>query len=221
MSPRHRFGPHAIAAAILFLLGTLVGGPWLQAGGPSDREAGKHPRQVLIIRHAEKPEDDQDLHLNSRGAARAAALPALFLIPPTFPTNPAPFTTPDFLVATRASTISNRPVETVTPLAKALGDVPIHDKHADDDFQAVVDDLFGNAKYSGKTVLICWHHGKIPKLTRAVLARATNADKVQEQLPGEWDPAVFDRVWQITFGDLGEATFADRPQQLLFKDSAE
>ena len=69
MSPRHRFGPHAIAAAILFLLGTLVGGPWLQAGGPSDREAGKHPRQVLIIRHAEKPEDDQDLHLNSRGAA--------------------------------------------------------------------------------------------------------------------------------------------------------
>src|SRR5208283_5888226 len=50
MSPRHRFGPHAIAAAILFLLGTLVGGPWLQAGGPSDREAGKHPRQVLIIR---------------------------------------------------------------------------------------------------------------------------------------------------------------------------
>jgi hypothetical protein len=179
------------------------------------------PAQVLIIRHAEKPEDDEGPHLSSRGAARAAALPALFVVPPTFPTRPARFRAPDFIIATRASTNSNRPVETVTPLAKALGDVSIHDKHRDDDFQAMVDDLFGNAKYNGKTVLICWHHGKVPKLTQAVLARATNADKVREQVPEKWGPEVFDRVWQITFDDQGKAKFADRPQQLLFKDSVE
>jgi hypothetical protein len=231
MSPRHRFSRLALPAGALFFLGSLFVGPWPEpsgpvggvaaAGEPLDRQTGKPPRQVLIIRHAEKPDDDRDPHLTSRGAARAAALPALFLIPPTFPTRPAPFPTPDFLFATKASKNSNRPVETVTPLAKALGDLPIHDKHAADDFQAVVDGIFGDTKYAGKTVLICWHHGKIPKLTLAVVARAKNADKVKDKVPGKWDDAVFDRVWQITFDDQGEATFANRPQQLLFKDHGE
>jgi hypothetical protein len=91
----------------------------------------------------------------SRGAARAAALPSLFFIPKAFRTKPAPFPTPDFIVATAESKHSNRPVETVQPLARALGDMAIHAKHADDDYQPVVDHLFGNAKHAGKTALIC------------------------------------------------------------------
>src|SRR5262249_20882817 len=115
----------------------------------------------------------------------------------------------------------NRPVETVQPLAKALGDKEIHAKHADDDYQLVVDHLFSNAKYAGKTVLICWHHGKIYKLTQAVLAKAKNADQVKGQVPNHWDQDVFDRVWLITFDDQGQATFANRRQRLLFKDREE
>jgi hypothetical protein len=229
-SQRH-FAPFVLLAAGLYLLASLALVPWpnglvraegvTTASEPADQSTAKHPHQVLIIRHAEKPDEEGDPHLTSRGAARAAALPALFLIPPTFPTKPAPFPAPDFVFATKASKESNRPIETVTPLAKVLGDLHIHDKHANDDFQALVDDLFGDAKYAGKTVLVCWHHGKIPKLAEAVLARAKNADRVVDKVPKKWDELVFDQVWQITFDDPGEATFAIRFQQLLFKDKAE
>lgn len=224
-----RFALRILPAAALVLLGSLVLGPWPNGPRPwmgiaaanekTDNQSGKHPHQVLIIRHAEKPDDDGDPNLSSRGAARAAALPELFLIPPAFPTKPAPFPTPDFVYATKASEKSNRPVETVSPLAKVLGDLRIHDRHANDDFQDVVDAIFGDDKHDGKTVLICWHHGKIRKLTLAVLARAKNADKVMDKVPCEWDEAVFDRVWQITFDDQNKATFANRPQRLLFEDT--
>ena len=108
----------------------------------------------------------------------------------------------------------------MTPLAKALGDMRIRAKHKDDDFQAVVDEIFGANEYAGKTILICWHHGKIPTLTLAILDRAKNRDQVKGQVPRQWDDAVFDRVWQITFA-AGTATFANRPQRLLFQDHAE
>jgi hypothetical protein len=107
----------------------------------------------------------------------------------------------------------------VEPLAKALGDMHIHAKHADEDYKAVVKHIFGDPRYAGKTVLICWHHGKIPDLALAIVDKATNRDKLKKRVPNLWDDAVFDRVWQITF-DGGEATFANRPQRLLFEDCA-
>src|SRR5262249_17337907 len=122
---------------------------------------------------------------------------------------------------TAESKHSNRPVETVRPLAKALGGMDIHAKHRDDEYPAVVDHLFRNAKYAGKSVLICWHHGKIPKLTRVLLARGKNGDKIKEQVPRHWDDGIFDRVWEITFDGRGNATFLNRPQKLLFKDHEE
>jgi hypothetical protein len=217
----------AVFLGIVMLLGWLPVCPWpaggqaaglTSAGAAGVKQAGKPPRCLLIIRHAEKPKAKDDPHLTSRGAARAAALPSLFLIPPTFPTKPAPFPTPEFIFATKPSHKSNRPVETVQPLARALGDMPIHKKHADDDFKAVVDQIFGDSKHAGKTVLICWHHGKIPDLTREILKRAKNGAALQGKVPKRWPGHVFDRVWQITFDGEGDAEFAMLPQRLLFKD---
>jgi hypothetical protein len=230
MITRRKFSGLILLATILGVAGFLPSGPAAQrnttaTGIPSLKaapvaQASTYPSHVLIIRHAEKPDDKKDKHLTSRGAARAAALPSLFYIPKVFRTKPAPFPTPDFLFATAESKDSNRPVETVQPLAKALGGLEIHGKHADGDYQPLVDHLFSNAKHAGKTVLICWHHGKIRGLTRAVLAKAKNGDPVSKQVKA-WDPAVFDRVWQITFDDQGQATFVNRPQRLLFKDHEE
>jgi hypothetical protein len=198
---------------------------WPWAGTPATPAQGKQaagrPQCVLILRHAEKPKkEDGGIHLTSRGAARAAALPSLFPIPPTFPTKPAPFPRPDFLFAAAKSDNSNRPVETVEPLARALGDLRINHKHPDHDYKAVVKHLFEDPRYAGKTVLICWHHGQIPHLTRAILKQATNADKLKDQVP-DWDDAIFDRVWQITFDEQARATYANHPQRLLFGDKAE
>jgi hypothetical protein len=218
MGAWHRLGRFALLTAALLLLGSLPAGRWAEAGPAAG--GGKQPQYVLIIRHAEKPKDDRDPHLTSRGAGRAAALPSLFWIKDAFRTKPARFPTPDFLFATCESKHSNRPVETVQPLAKALGDLPIHDKHANDDYQAVVDHVFNDAKFADKTVLICWHHGKIPKLARAVGDKAKNKDKHRARVPPRWDDKVFDRVWQFTFDGQGGAKFADRPQRLLYGDSA-
>jgi broad specificity phosphatase PhoE len=72
------------------------------------------PHIVLIIRHAEKPEPStdgtKDPNLNKQGYERAEALAKAI---------PAHFPKPDFLIATKKSSGSNRPVETITPLANA------------------------------------------------------------------------------------------------------
>src|SRR5437762_1337847 len=116
------------------------------------------PNQILIIRHGEKvgdpkKDDDGGRHLSILGSARAAALPALFV--PATPQSScrlhlkasefhgayrlipikgaAPrFPTPDFVFATEPSKHSNRPVETVTPLATALN-LPINDRFENTD----------------------------------------------------------------------------------------
>jgi hypothetical protein len=217
MNAAHQWGRLGLVAVVIGLGGLLTAGPW---AATSVQQPARFPQHVLLIRHAEKPDDDTDIHLTSRGAARAAALPSLFVIPPTFPTKPAALPTPDFLFAAKASKHSNRSVETLTPLAAALKGLKIHAKHKDEDFQAVVQEVFTDPKYAGKTVLICWHHGNLAEFAQVVLARAANADKIKEQLPRHWKDAIFDRVWHFTFDDQGSVTFVNRPQRLLFEDSA-
>jgi hypothetical protein len=171
--------------------------------------ASTGPRTVLIIRHGEKPGDPSSdsatdgTDLSTRGYERAASL-AIYV--------PATFGKPDFLFATQASKHSNRPVETITPLAHALG-LPIDDKHADDDYAKVASDVLTHSKYAGKLVLICWHHGKIPALTTALGGVPPMA---------KWPGAVFDRVWRIDDPAASAATglaVANLPQQLMYGDS--
>ena len=165
--------------------------------------------KVLIIRHAEKPGDatadnaKDGSDLSMRGFERAGALA---------PYIPGTFGPPDFLFATKASKHSNRPVETITPLATALK-LEISDKHADDDFQKVADDIRGNAKYAGKLVLICWHHGNIPALTAAL-----GGSPPQDHWPG----SVFDRVWKLEPPAAGGSNVPVQniPQMLLYEDSS-
>ena len=193
------------------------------------------PSQVLIIRHAEKvgdpkKDDDGGRHLSIQGSARAAAVPALFApaqpqLSCKFDHQPGQFigtyrqiplqgkasrfAAPNFIFATRNSKNSKRPIETVTPLSIALN-LPINDGFTDKDADitkmanAVLNDL----AFAGKIVLICWHHGKIPDV-----AKALGVSK-----PPKWDGKVFDRVWQITF-PKGKASLQDLPQMLLYGDS--
>jgi phosphohistidine phosphatase SixA len=161
--------------------------------------AGGGPKQILLMRHAEKSANAKDPNLNARGYARAAALARLF---------PARFDTPDFLFATKASQRSNRPVETIAPLARALH-LPIDARFADEKFASLARDLSSHSRYSGKTVLVCWHHGNIPRLAAALGVASP---------PSTWPEAQFDRIWRIRYLD-GGATLEDLPQHLLDGDS--
>jgi hypothetical protein len=194
------------------------------------------PNQILLIRHGEKvgdpkKDDDGGRHLAIPGSARAAALPSLFAVALTqlscklyehaqdFHGNYRPiplkgkagrFLPPNFIFATQESKNSNRPIETVTPLGTALS-LPINNGYADNaaDIKAMAAEVLKDFAFAGKIVLICWHHGTIPDVARALgIAK-----------PPKWDGKVFDRVWQITF-PKGKATMSDLPQQLLYGDSS-
>jgi phosphohistidine phosphatase SixA len=160
------------------------------------------PRIVLIIRHAEKPDEtvgEKDVNLSKQGFARAEALAKAI---------PAHFPKPDFLIATKQSKGSNRPVETITPLANALHE-SIDSTYADKEYEQVAHAVLTEAKYAGKTVLISWHHGTIPELAKALGAK---------DAPEKWKGQVFDRVWEITYQN-GAATWQDMPESALPGDS--
>jgi len=194
------------------LLGFVIGGAalvlLLEASSPRPAQKNPtYPRQILIIRHAEKPPDAaMSTDLSAPGKDRATALHKLF---EKSDTRPTPFPKPDFIFAAKDSGKSKRPVQTVTPLASKL-DLPVDARFTNDDPVKLAEELFGNAKYEGKTILISWRHGTTPEL--AAVLNATS-------FPKTWKDDVFDRVWQITYGEKGKATFADVPQRLMPADS--
>src|SRR5262245_36897662 len=142
-----------IARLCALLLVTLAAGSF--AADPVTR-----PEAVLVIRHAEKPEDEGDIQLSPQGKKRAGTLANLLRKSAGRP-NPLP--TADFIFAAKRSKHSDRSVETMTTLAKELK-LAVNDKYENDDYAKLTEELLSDPKYRGKTVLICWHHGKIPEL---------------------------------------------------------
>jgi hypothetical protein len=198
------------------------------------------PDTVYIVRHGEKlgdPSNEKEggPDLSIRGSSRAAAIPSLFApaspelscklageksgfgaqyLPHSESGPQPPFQRPHFLFATRKSGTSDRPIETITPLSAALG-LTINaggkqHEFSDEHYEKLAKLLLDDSTYAGKVVLICWHHGKIPDLAGAL--GVVNP-------PTPWNPAVFDRVWEIAY-DTDPPTLHDHPQQLLFGDAA-
>ena len=137
---------------------------------------------ILLMRHAEKPADPADIHLSPAGAERAEDLAGYI---------PQTFGKPDFLFAAANSKHSDRPLETIEPLAKATGR-PIDSSHPDDDYAALAGKLLGKPHFEGKLTVVCWHHEKIPHFAKALGAR-------EGDTPQPWDPDVFNRILQFSF----------------------
>jgi phosphohistidine phosphatase SixA len=192
--------PHSPWKLTWFLLLLLAIGSG--RGLVADDRPALGPRIVMIIRHAEKPEPTdgpKDPNLSPRGFERADALAKVI---------PAHFPKPDYLIATKRSKNSNRPVETITPLSKALHE-EIASAFADKEYDQLAHALLTDRKYAGKVVLIAWHHGKIPELAKALGAK---------DVPEKWDDDVFDRLWEIDYKN-GEARWKDLPEHALPGDS--
>ena len=152
----------------------------------------------MLMRHGEDQGEEKAVHLNPQGAKRAEALPRLF---------GSRLPKPDVIIATRATKGSNRPVETVEPLARSLG-LTIDTRFRDDDFGLLANALLTDERYAGKTVLVCWHHGSLAKIARALgVTQATR-----------WPQSQFDHVWVVDFKKKGGARMDDVHQQLLAGD---
>jgi hypothetical protein len=158
------------------------------------------PATILIIRHAEKLTDGRQ-DLSETGYKRAASLPKLF------DGSRVDLPVPQYLFATHLSKHSNRPVETITPLAAVLK-LPVDSAIMDDDYAALAKELL-SGKYAGKVVLVAWHHGRIPQLAVALGTQPPYTP---------WPEGQFDRIWRIDYRD-GKAVLRDLPQELLPGDS--
>ena len=153
----------------------------------------------MIIRHGEKPADKNAIDLAPRGRQRAQALATFFATSPDLK--------PDVLVATSAAS-SQRPIQTLTPLARRMG-LELHHAYAGEQYRQLAKRLLIGREYAGQIVLICWRHTTLPFLASSLGAVAA---------PREWDKHVFDRIWRIDYV-AGAATFRDLPQRLLPGDS--
>jgi hypothetical protein len=187
---------------LLLLPGFLLSGPTeihAQAAAPTKPQP---PATILLIRHAEKLTDGR-IDLSPTGFERARLLPKVFSPAGARPDLP----TPQVLFATHISKHSNRPVQTVTPLAAALH-LPINDSFNDDDYPALASALL-SGKYAGKVVLVVWHHGKIPQLASALGATPPYTP---------WPDSQYDRIWRIDYAN-GKATLQDLPYAVMPGDS--
>ena len=176
------------------------------------------PRKIVVIRHAEKPDDagrerGLDVHgmetprgLTVRGWQRAGALVRFF-----DPLKPGDFAdarleTPSAIFAVKPHESSERPLLTVQPLAQQLG-LAVQAPFASDEVAALGRAL---AAITG-VVLVCWRHGDMPAL-------AAQLSPAMQPAP-TWDPRCFDQAWVFTGSDGGYA-MSRLPQRLLPGDSA-
>ena len=127
------------------------------------------PERILLMRHAEKPDDENNPDLAPAGFHRAETLPKYIL---------SQYGRPDYIFAAANSKKSSRPYETAIPLSRQSG-VAIDTTFRDKDFEGLADVLRHDNRFSGKLIVVVWHHGNIPEFAQALHARAGD-------YPQEW-----------------------------------
>jgi hypothetical protein len=144
---------------------------------------------ILIIRHAEKTASGDEL--SPDGYKRADAYVNYFK---NYQLDGRPLKL-DYLYAAADSKNSKRVRLTVEPLSKATG-LKLDNRIANKKFQEMVNEL--HATSHGHEILICWHHGQIANLVRAL-----GADPDTLLPKGKWPDDVFDWVLELHYDSNG------------------
>src|SRR5437660_2727687 len=150
---------------------------------------GPNDSVVLIIRHAE--DADSGHGISPRGEERAEAYKNYFLNLNV----DSKRLEPTVILAANDSKKSHRPRLTVEAFAKAAK-LPIDTRFGNNQSAELAADL--RANHQGKVILICWRHGNIPALLRALGA------KPEDLLPrGKWPNSVYDWVILLSYDQDG------------------
>ena len=145
---------------------------------------------ILIIRHAEKPEEGDGL--TPAGEKRAAAYVDYFK---GYKVDGKPLKLSHLFAATDSKK-SKRPRLTIEPLSKATG-LKIDTRFTDKANEDLIKDL--KAHSYGSQILISWRHGKI-----ADLVKDLGGDAKALVPEGKWPDEVFDRVIELHFDANGK-----------------
>jgi broad specificity phosphatase PhoE len=171
------------------------------------REAGMAPKQIIVIRHAQKPsakphrrgvrEDGTNDHesLTVQGWQHAGSLAAIFA-------GPGPLehglNRPDVIFAAdigkkrvkgaggkkvTVGSHSRRPLQTVAAMAERVGLTPVTSYTKGEEAELVQDVLGRN-----DSVLICWQHEDIPTIGNRIIGDATT-------VPQAWPENRYDLIW--------------------------
>jgi len=182
------------------LLGALLLG-WALTGW--NAEVVAQPARIVVIRHAEKPADEDDPHLTAVGRQRAAQLGAWLKGDPELSTN-----LPSALYAAKPSRRGRgvRPLETLEPLAAELK-LRVRTPWEAEDYTRLASELLQDTSLKGQTVLVCWTHSELPDLAAALGVRPK---------PREWKPKDYRTAYLITFPE-GRAvlTVKRQPESLV------
>jgi len=172
---------------ILFALAFPTAG--IAAPTQSEKVSGLENAVILIIRHAE--DADTGYALSPAGEARAEACAKYFQ---NFEIA-GKLLTLAHIFATRDTRNSHRPWLTVEPTAQKLG-LTIDDRFKNRQFVDLVDEI--KSWPHGENVLIAWHHGKIPRLLRAL-----GADPKTLLPNGKWPEDTFGWLIQLRYDQNG------------------
>ena len=189
------------------------------------------PSKIMIIRHAEKPpkppnkigpwdvladgQSGSGKSLIVQGWQRAGALNAFFAPYQTRPSNSA-IATPDYIYAANPEGESQRPWETVTPLAAWLK-YEQGTPQFNTDFNIGSDEakMVQSVLTLSGTVLICWEHDNImPNIMQAINAAIPIANYAL--IPAAW-PGVFYLVWVLDLNG-SSYTWSSHNQNLVAGD---
>ena len=140
---------------------------------------------ILIMRHAE--DADVGRGLSPGGEGRAAACANFFK---NFEIDGKPLKL-DHVFATRDTSHSHRPRLTAEPTARIFG-LTIDDRFKNRQFLDLVNDI--KSWPHGENVLIAWHHGKIPRLLRAL-----GADPRTLLPNGKWPDDIFGWLIELRY----------------------
>jgi len=172
----------------------------------AEHSRGLHHAVVLIIRHADKP--DHGSGLSPRGEERARAYVKYFQ-KITVDSKPLRL---DGLFAAADSKESVRPRLTLEPLGKALG-LPVDGRFKDKQVLKLAHEIQNLPP--GKNLLICWHHGKIPQLLRAL-----GADPVKLLPHAKWPDDVFGWLIQLRYDENGHLLESQCTNENLLPEDA-
>jgi len=179
---------------MLVLCGLLALSTPIPAKGQAGANAGLKNAVILVIRHAEKPEEGHGL--SKAGQRRAKAYVKYFK---HFTVDSKPLKI-DCLFAAADSKVSHRPKLTLEPFSKAVG-LPIDTRFQDAEYRKLADAI--GKMPPGNHIVICWHHEEIPQLLSALGAnsRALFRD-------GRWPNDVYDWVIQLRYDAEGRLVSA-------------
>ena len=193
---------------VLILIALLIS-PRALPGQPTNPAALrqiKHPTEagmpanltLFLVRHAEKP--DSGSALSAEGRARAQAYVRYFQRLTTDFGQPIRW---DHLFAAKESDHSNRCVLTLEPLAAAIH-MPIDAQFKDKRYERLADYLRLNPgrQFDHANVLICWHHGEILELAKALGVRGSDLPE-SSHWPRRWPEGVYGWVLKVYFNADG------------------